>query len=397
VKWLIDLLKALFGGKGTKTSLPIPAETEPPEVDSVETLSGIADKVEPARKPEEGDLEGDGAEDYVEDYFAQPERKATASSVTVSLVLKLGDQGPKVKEFQGWLEKLGYELTRFGADGGFGDETLQETCDFQDDDRAKEGTLKNEEHAIKLGGVGPRTYEAIKAAATALPVVAPPPIIVKEPDADPSDTTPDNFYRVYEGSKGVKSKGLRKNGWKSITGITLHQTACKLGDKPTRYKKVSAHIGIPGDGKIVQMNPLEQIVYHGNSFNGSRGPGDVGIEIDGHFAGIEGNIKTYWRPASQPDRQPLTVTEAQVKATLDAIKWIIDEVKRNGGEVKYIHAHRQSSMSRVSDPGSKIWQKIALVAKERWGLLDGGPDFKAGGKRIPQQWDPTYTADYKKG
>ena len=139
------------------------------------------------------------------------------------------------------------------------------------------------------------------------------------------------------------------------------------------------------------MNPLEWVIYHGHSFNSK----DVGIEIDGHFAGVEGNIRTYWRPKSMPNRQPMSVSEAQIKATLAVIKWIIDTVAEHGGKVEFIHAHRQSSKMRTSDPGSKVWQRIAMEAKKQFGLVDGGPTFKLGGFPVPKEWDDSYTDSYR--
>ena len=59
-------------------------------------------------------------------------------------------------------------------------------------------------------------------------------------------------------------------------------------------------------------------------------------------------------------------------------------------KLEYIHAHRQSSKSRTSDPGEKVWKLIALEAQKRWGLKDGGPDFKLGGTTIPEAWNPEY-------
>jgi len=65
--------------------------------------------------------------------------------------------------------------------------------------------------------------------------------------------------------------------------------------------------------------------------------------------------------------------------------------------VVYLHAHRQSSKSRTSDPGEKVWRLFALEAKERWGLKDGGGSFEIGGYPIPHDWaqDVTYTAKYR--
>ena len=387
LKKIIDFFLSLLGGDEP------PPKIEVPEVEDDSPKTEEEDPPEPPEPPEVDPLaaEKETAGDYAEDLDREPHLKTSEQwgLGDVEPVLKRDDSGPKVKEFQGWLEKLGYELTRHGVDGHLGQETLQETADFQDDDREKGGDLKKLEHALKINGVGPKTYEAIKKEADLLPI-APPPTM-GEPTKDFSDSTPDDFYDVRIGGKGVKQKRKREDGWHSIKGITLHQTACELGTKPSRYKKVSAHIGIARDGKIIQMNPLDWVVYHGNGFNNK----DVGIEIDGHFAGIEGDIKTYWRPKSDPDRKPLSVTDAQIDATLEAIEWIIAQVQEHGGKVEFLHAHRQSSTSRTSDPGSKVWRTIALVAKKKWGLKDGGPDFKAGGYTIPKPWDPAYTGKYR--
>lgn len=392
LKAILELLGKLFGKKSPK-ALP----EKSPDASEVET---------PKETPEEPSAEEDTApkdeENPEEETEYSLEREPAIKTAEewglaeVEVVLKEGDSGKEVTAFQKKLERLGYELTRHGADGWLGDETLQEVCDFQDDQREKGNDLKEQEHALKLRGVGRKTYDAIEAEFKKLPILPPLAKPETEPDADAGDETPDNFYKLCpDNGKGVKAKRKRRNDWKGIVGITLHQTACSLGTKATRYKKVSAHVGITRDGKIVQMNGLNWVVYHGNSFNGSRGPGDVGIEIDGHFAGIEGDLKTYWRPRSKPDRQPLSVTPEAVKATLDAIEWIIKEVEKHGGKVKYLHAHRQSSQSRTSDPGSKVWQEIALVAKERFGLSDGGPEFRQGGRPIPKEWDASYKYGYR--
>lgn len=400
------VLKAVFRGKGKAVPEEKPAdEDKTPAEPTATDASDDSDDSEPV------ELEGDGADDYKADFAAQPERLTIEEHgmADIETVLKLGDEGKKVKEFQGWLEKLGYELTRHGADGGFGDETLQEVADFQDDRREKgDNELKKTEHAIKLGGVGPKTYSAVKGDYKKLPKIPPPPKLEKEPDADDADETPDNFYKLCpDNGRGVKAKRKRKKGWAWVTGITLHQTACNMGDKLSRYKKVSAHVAITPEGKIVLMNGLDWVVYHGHSFNGSRGPGDVGIEISGAFAGLESydaatdtwtpDEKTFWKPKSKPNRKPDSVTDEQVKATLAAIDWIVAEVERHGGKVKYLHAHRQSSTSRASDPGEKAWRLIANAAMEKHGLKDGGGKFTAGGYRIPNPWaqDSDYRAKYR--
>ena len=326
----------------------------------------------------------------------EPEaRKPTKKQVKVELVLKDGDSGPKVKVYQEALELLGYELFRFGTDSSFGNEALRETKEFQDDQG-----LAEEENALLLGGVGRQTYELVMRLASEVvptPKVADPP--VKKDVGVLGEDIP--FFDIRQKHSGKKRIRKRKKGWRSIKGITLHQTACNMSDKPMRYKNMAAHIAVTQCGNVVLVNPLEWVMYHGNSFNSK----DVGIEINGHFAGKEDydeateewtpNLKYYWKPRSKPNRKPMSVTDAQVQGTLSTIKWIMDEVAKRGGKVEYIHAHRQSSRTKTSDPGEKIWKLIAMEAKSRWGLEDGGPKFTSGGHAIPKDWDPSYTAKYR--
>jgi peptidoglycan hydrolase-like protein with peptidoglycan-binding domain len=318
---------------------------------------------------------------------------------SVELILKVGQVGDEVAAFQKKLEALGYELSRFGADGSLGDETIIEVKDFQDDH-----DLSDEENALKTRGVGAKTFAAVTAAFEALPkskpVVPPLPILpaVPGPSVPPDVTIGAGipFIDMRDTHGGKKRPRRRKKGWKDVKGITLHQTATTLGTNPSRYRNVACHIGVPRDGSVLYVNSLEWVVLHGNAFNNK----DVGFEIDGHFAGIESlneetgewepDLRTYWRPKSKPDRQPLSVTDGQVEATLEAIKWVIDEVARHGGKVEYLHAHRQSSKSRVSDPGEKVWKLIAIPAMERFGLKDGGQTFRLGGWTIPEAWNPEY-------
>lgn len=298
----------------------------------------------------------------------------------VQPILRLGDKGEAVREFQRWLEELGYELTRFGVDGDLGSETLSETRQFQDDHG-----LTLEEDCLKIRGVGPKTYSAVRDAP-------------RKPKAEPLAASPYPvmllkgrvpLYDITSQHLGKKRQGKRK--WRDVRGITLHQTATNFGVDPMRYANVSAHMAIPTDGKVVLMNHLTDLVWHGNGFNRL----DVGIEIDGHFAGIEGDLSTYWRPASRPDRMPMTLSGMQIQGALAAVDWVIETVARNGGKVEYIHAHRQSSKLRASDPGSKVWKEIGMVAQERWNLKDGGPDFSLNGYTIPKEWNPLYTRRYR--
>lgn len=174
--------------------------------------------------------------------------------------------------------------------------------------------------------------------------------------------------------------------WKSVTGICLHQTACLLGERPERWDTVGAHVGVTRSGKVIQMHDFNRVVYHGNGWNN----GTVGIEIDGLYAGVEGDLKTVWDDPSTPSReQGMALTQESVIATRAAIRWICYEVARNGGKVKVLVAHRQASKNRRNDPGSAIWKSIALPMHAELNLTDGGGGFTLGeGYPIPNEWDP---------
>ena len=62
---------------------------------------------------------------------SKPEWMVKDMSETVSVLLKVGDKGTKVKALQGLLVKLGYALLKHGADGDFGGETQAAIKAFQ--------------------------------------------------------------------------------------------------------------------------------------------------------------------------------------------------------------------------------------------------------------------------
>jgi N-acetyl-anhydromuramyl-L-alanine amidase AmpD len=179
-----------------------------------------------------------------------------------------------------------------------------------------------------------------------------------------------------------------RRAWKQITGIVLHQTAVVFGEKPTRWTSVGAHLGVTRGGQVVWMHDFEKIVWHGNGFNGFT----IGIEVDGTYAGIEGDDRTFWRPQSDPNRKSQMPTDELVDAAQATVRWICAEVARHGGRVERLLAHRQASKERQSDPGSALWRRVArpLFTDNDLALTDGGPGYKVGtGYPIPEAWDET--------
>ncbi len=229
-------------------------------------------------------------------------------------------------------------------------------------------TLVQEQLELPLDGYcGPKTVEALRA-------LKAPPTAIK----------PTNFVDRRQHSTRRHVLGARP--WKHVTGICLHQTACNMGERDERYDNCGAHFVVTRAGKVIQLHELTDLVAHGNGWNNQT----VGIEIDGLYAGIAGNQATVWDDPSTPTREKAqTLTPAAVEAAKDLIDYIRDAVKAQGGLCTKLVAHRQSSENRRNDPGSEIWQQIALPMMGLLAMDDGGPGFKIGtGLPIPEDWNP---------
>lgn len=228
--------------------------------------------------------------------------------------------------------------------------------------------------------------EAPEEAPPAAPVVTPVVVQPTIPTASSKYEDPDFESKIVDRRKNASPKHVYgKRDWSKVTGICLHQTACVLGENPPRWDTVGCHVGVTRSGKVIWLHDFNKLVVHGNQWNSQT----VGIEIDGMYEGVEGDIKTFWRPKDQPNLQPQRPTEAQLRAVRDLIRWITKQIEGNGGKAKALVAHRQASENRRNDPGSAIWKKVALPMSEELDLSDGGPGFKLStGYPIPEVWDP---------
>ncbi len=184
---------------------------------------------------------------------------------------------------------------------------------------------------------------------------------------------------------GGVMESLTPRAWSIVTGITLHQTACLLGERPTRWLGVGCHVGITRGGQRLWLHDFNERVVHGNGWNTQC----VGIEMDGLYEGVAGDPSTLWDDPSTKYREVAnTVTPEQIACAIGAVRWICARVAENGGHVRALVAHRQSSMDRRDDPGSAHWKAIALPLMEELKLTDGGVGFHLGGYAIPESWDP---------
>lgn len=288
--------------------------------------------------------------------------------MSTTRLLKKGSSDPLVLDIQTKLLALGFALPRFGADGGLGDETLAAYGAFL-------------------------VARGLRAAGDELPgAITPSGMAAIDAAVQAQTPPPGNYFdeRANHPHAG-RSTAQPFRSWAKTTAVVLHQTATKLGESPARWRPVPIHLGITRAGKIIQLYDFTEVCNHANGLNG-RG---VGIEIDGYFAGVEGRLETLWQPdRKNPVRKPMDLPAAQRDAARAAAAWIVQVVAANGGRITHIHAHRQSSAERQSDPGSLIWKEVGLWAQSSLGLSDGGAGFVVGsGLKIPKEWDPRHAAN----
>ena len=189
--------------------------------------------------------------------------------------------------------------------------------------------------------------------------------------------------------KFERGRAVRERPWDKVTGICLHQTASgKLHPQHPLLLAVPAHALVHRDGSISLLHEPTSVVYHGHGLNAQT----IGIEIDVRAAGVDGDPSTFWRSKRERERGQ-TYAELVAEANADQIlaaQWLISQyagaVEQSGGKLTTLWAHRQSHRSRVSDPGSRIWQQVALPMIEALGLVDVSHLTVGFGKPIPESW-----------
>lgn len=163
----------------------------------------------------------------------------------------------------------------------------------------------------------------------------------------------------------------RPRVWADISGITLHQTGCRMPEDPMKWKNLNAHIGATSKGVTVLCNPLTDMIWHAQGLSQRT----VGIEIAGNFYGVEGNEATLWKGGGDA----AVLNDDQIDAVNRGIEWILAQFKAHGAVCKGIFAHRQSSKTRHGDPGSAIWEKIAIPWMNKLGIHTlGSLSYKSG-------------------
>jgi len=166
--------------------------------------------------------------------------------------------------------------------------------------------------------------------------------------------------------------------------IVWHQADVEMGEKPTRYKDSSAHFFVTSGGLIIQLHDIEWLTHHAHALNEDT----IGIEIEGMFAGVEGDLSN----ASWPQyhkvlgRKPQSLTPQQIKAARDLALWIEAHVAARGGRLRDYYAHRQGSDMRDRDPGQLIWRNIVLPSAADTGCGLPMDRVFGRGRTIPMVW-----------
>ncbi len=191
-----------------------------------------------------------------------------------------------------------------------------------------------------------------------------------------------------------------------VTSVTVHQTACVFGpasDIAARNRRalgVACHALTFRDGTTVLPNPILWYVNQGNAFN----PFSIGKEFEGHYAGREDD------PTTTPRREdilstwggkPMPLTPDVLDGFRMGLRTLVTVARDEGCPIEFVHAHRQSSDDRRSDPGEGIWRGVVLymlaelqLRTEPWRTLPSSNRTNGPGRPIPRQWDPFGVGHY---
>ena len=138
---------------------------------------------------------------------------------------------------------------------------------------------------------------------------------------------------------------------------------------------------------LIIVNDPTDWIWHAQGLSRNT----IGIEIEGNYCGIEGDLQTLWKGGGGPHH----LNPQMIQAIGKAFEWLTNQFEQNDKLWKGVYAHRQSKNTRIADPGEEIWKTVALPWMTVLGAYDGGPECKFGtGRPIPTEWDSNRTAKY---
>ncbi|MCP4204260.1 MAG: hypothetical protein GY769_20275 [bacterium] len=329
--------------------------------------------------------------------------------------MKFNDRGAVVETVQGKLLRLGYRLPRYGADGHCGDETWDALQQYARDRRL---------------GWAPEVPQAALDDLRRGPTMPDIPITVATTEPDLDDVS---FIHLEEHALDPHPKGLVRHGQTVrrnhavIDGITLHQMAVELrpsayyqqlaskppfdahddvldeyaialralyGPRNSKKGGVAAPL-VAHDDLVICTMPLDWYIYHGNRLNRPT----LGIEVSGRFSGLlddpntppREDLRTTWG-----DEPPMVLTPARIRGGRAAVRYAVEEGRKQGMPIRFVYAHRQSNGGKPGDPGEALWQALVIdYAVPVLGLVPRYDFTLDDGRPIPKQWDPNGVGSYR--
>ncbi len=188
---------------------------------------------------------------------------------------------------------------------------------------------------------------------------------------------------------------------KTVTGIVLHQTAVSYGITAAQIKasqgdremalarralNVACHALAFRPSMVAITNEVSTYVHQANGLNSHT----LGLEVDGLYAGVEGDPKTVWGGKTTTEKTELTIASACV-----ALRELVRMGREAGAAITMLYAHRQAAADRRSDPGEWLWKEVALKYGRDVLGLQVLTDYKLDdGRPIPNAWDPSSPHPY---
>ena len=281
--------------------------------------------------------------------------------------MRYGERGAQVRELQQRLITAGYPLPRYGADGVLGTETWDALQRYAGDSSL-----------LWAPEVPPAVVEAL--------MVEPVKVVdltgkQTNPPADQSKWKVQNGKVVVRDPRTVSGLMLHQTGvW---YGVSSAQVAAAGGDRHAalhnRGLNIACH-AVAFDGKDAGLEcghgvataPLNWYCYQANTANSES----LGLEVEGSYPGLV-------TPGC------VMPSERVVNAARDAVRYMVEQGRREGMPLRYVWAHRQSSAMRRSDPGEALWKRVALEYAVAVLGLETQPSRTWGdGRPIPIEWQP---------
>jgi hypothetical protein len=306
--------------------------------------------------------------------------------------VQVGDRGEHVRRLQLALEREGFDLPRYGADGDFGEETKRALLSFavvrglawRSAEPVPEALLD----ALGCGEVPDEPPAPARVDVSALDLGGVELFDLRGEQSNPHPKS----KRGHDGATIVRSPA-------SIDAIVLHQTATDFSPPrgqsgplalARRSLGVACHAMAFRDGFVTL--PAEPLWYlhHADRLNARS----LGLEVEGNYPGLVG------RKVAQG--KPTELTEQTIEAARAGVKLLVEVARAVGCPVRYIFAHRQTDSWRTADPGEALWRAVVLdYAVPVLGLETRPSDWFAhhkgktrNGKPIPAQWDPAGVGKY---